>query len=128
NQTFNSRNANQYILYEDYDADTLDDTPPDVHYERGMGCIYCHGSRDVHNGTKRTDGTVDPTSGWIASRMGQMVMIECQSCHGDENGYALTAPCDDYQGNQKECAVDLADNPLRNVYKDAQGYWLISRL
>jgi hypothetical protein len=128
NNTFNGRNANQYILYEDYDNDTLDDTPPDIHYENGMGCIDCHGSRDVHNGTVRPDGTVDPISGKIASRMGQMVMIECQNCHGDDEGYALTASCEDYTGVTKECAVDLAGNPLRNVYKDAQGYWLISRL
>ncbi|MCB9684688.1 MAG: hypothetical protein H6735_06615 [Alphaproteobacteria bacterium] len=128
NNTFNGRNANQYILYEDYDNDTLDDTPPDVHYEAGMGCIDCHGSRDLHNGTKRTDGTIDPTSGQIMSRMGQMVMVECESCHGDDKGYAYTTSCTDYTGNTKECVVDKAGNPIRSTYKDAQGYWLISRL
>ncbi len=27
-----------------------DDTPPDVHYKAGMGCIDCHGSPDMHGG------------------------------------------------------------------------------
>ncbi|MCA9543265.1 MAG: hypothetical protein KC613_02715, partial [Myxococcales bacterium] len=48
NQTFNGRNANQHLLEEDYDGDNRDDTPPDVHYEAGLGCIDCHGSRDLH--------------------------------------------------------------------------------
>lgn len=30
-------------------VDDADDTPPDVHYEAGMGCIDCHGSADLHN-------------------------------------------------------------------------------
>src|SRR5207342_2486246 len=33
NNTFNGRNANQHLLFEDYDGDGRDDTPPDVHYE-----------------------------------------------------------------------------------------------
>ncbi|MCA8956524.1 MAG: hypothetical protein KDC87_10655, partial [Planctomycetes bacterium] len=44
NREFNGRNANQYILFEDYDGDNRDDTPADVHYEAGLGCIDCHGS------------------------------------------------------------------------------------
>ena len=50
NREFNGRNANQYILFEDYDGDGRDDTPPDIHYEAGMGCIDCHGSYDLHGG------------------------------------------------------------------------------
>ena len=48
NNTFNGRNHNQYLLFEDYDGDGRDDTPADVHYEAGMGCVDCHGSVDVH--------------------------------------------------------------------------------
>ena len=48
NREFNGRNRNQYLLFEDYDDDGRDDTPPDVHYEAGMGCIDCHGSYDLH--------------------------------------------------------------------------------
>ena len=46
NREFNGRNANQYLLEEDYDGDGRDDTPPDVHYDAGMGCIDCHGTVD----------------------------------------------------------------------------------
>lgn len=124
NTTFNGRDVNQYILEEDYDGDGRDDTPPDVHYAAGMGCIDCHGSRDVHNGTRGDD-----TSGNIISRMDQGVAIECQSCHGGVSSYATTAPCTTYQGETAECAVDRLGNLLRHVTRDPAGsYWLVSRL
>jgi len=125
NNTFNGRIAEQYLVYEDYDGDGLDDTPEDIHYERGMVCIDCHGSRDLHNGTEG-----DATSGRIQSREDQAVKVECESCHGDENGYAYTAACEDYEGNTVTCATDRLGNALRNVsYDPATGdYWLVSRL
>ena len=66
NNTFNGRNADQLIVYEDYDGDLRDDTPPDVHYEAGMGCIDCHGSQDVHSGTEG-----GPINGQIFSHQNQ---------------------------------------------------------
>ena len=39
NQTFNNRTADQYLLFEDYDGDGRDDTPPDLHYEAGLGVL-----------------------------------------------------------------------------------------
>lgn len=124
NQTFNGRVPEQHILFEDYDGDDRDDTPPDVHYEAGLGCIDCHGSRDVHNGTRGDD-----TSGRIVSRMDQVVVIECQNCHGDVNSYAETTSCTTYTGEAADCAVDRVGNPLRHVTRDSQGnYWLVSRL
>jgi len=125
NNTFNGREAAQYLLYEDYDADQRDDTPPDIHYEAGLGCIDCHGSRDVHNGT---DG--DDTSGMIPSREDQAVKVECETCHGDETSYAYTTTdCYDYEDNPATCAMDRNGNPVRNVTVDGNGdYWLVSRV
>ena len=124
NNTFNGRDFEQYIVGEDYDADQRDDTPPDIHYEKGMGCVDCHGSRDLHGGTAD-----DPTSGKIVSRQDQGTAITCQSCHGTETGYAETKPCVDYDGRDKSCATDRFDNPLRHVFKDANGdVFMISRL
>lgn len=124
NNTFNGRNANQYLLVEDYDNDGRDDTPADVHHEAGLGCIDCHGSRDVHGGTRGDD-----TGGRITSRMSQVVQIECQSCHGGVNGYAATAECNTYAGQRADCAVDRAGNPLRHVTRDGEGnFYLVSRL
>ncbi len=125
NNTFNGRVAEQYLLFEDYDGDGRDDTPEDIHYERGLACIDCHGSRDLHNGQEG-----DATSGRIQSREDQSVKVECESCHGDENAYAFTAPCEDYEGNTVTCATDRVGNPLRNVTYDAntEEFWLISRL
>jgi hypothetical protein len=65
NNTFNGRKHDQYILFEDYDGDGRDDTPPDVHYEAGLGCIDCHGSNDLH-GTGLVDGGTS-----LVSRMEQ---------------------------------------------------------
>ncbi|MBX2800703.1 MAG: cytochrome c3 family protein, partial [Myxococcales bacterium] len=124
NNTFNGRNANQYILYEDYDADGLDDTPPDIHYESGMGCIDCHGSKDVHSGTEG-----DPNNGTVMSKQSQVVGVSCISCHGGDADYAETVSCTDYDGNDTTCASDRFGNPLRNVTVDPQGnYWLKSRV
>jgi hypothetical protein len=120
NNTWNGRNFNQHLLEEDYDGDTLDDTPPDVHYEAGMGCIDCHGSFDAHGGT---DG--GPVMG-IKSHQSQAMGITCESCHGDipdENGasgYPATVACVDYDGQSAECPTDRFGNPLRNVTKVTQ--------
>lgn len=130
NATFNGREATQHLLTEDYDGDNRDDTPPDVHYEAGMGCIDCHGSRDVHGGAEN-----DPTRGKIRSRMSQGTIIRCESCHGGVEQIggnvkeANTAPCTTYAGQPAECAVDNNGNPVRHVTKDPQGaFWLVSRL
>jgi hypothetical protein len=124
NNTFNGRNANQYIEVEDYDGDGRDDTPADVHFDSGMGCIDCHGSRDLHNGA---DG--DPDSGRINSRTEQQVKIRCENCHGTIEAYPATKDCTDYNGGAATCAVDESNNALRNVTRDPTGeLWLTSRL
>ncbi|MFN3200767.1 MAG: hypothetical protein ACE366_20380 [Bradymonadia bacterium] len=124
NNTFNGRNFNQHLLTEDYDGDNRDDTPPDVHYAAGMGCIDCHGSRDLHGGTEG-----DPTGGKIRSRNDQYSMISCESCHGTLEGYAETVECFTYDNRQARCATDKAGNPLRNVTVGPNDtYTLISRL
>jgi hypothetical protein len=124
NATFNGRNFNQHILTEDYDNDGRDDTPPDVHYEAGMGCIDCHGSADLHGGTKG-----QPDSGKIRSAQDQQVSIRCESCHGGISAYAPVAQCEDYNGNPADCVQDASGNALRHVTRDANGnYFLTSRV
>lgn len=123
NRTFNGRNANQYLLFEDYDGDNRDDTPADIHYERGMGCIDCHGSVDLHGNVN------DPNGGDIVSRMEQHVAIRCENCHGTADAYAPVQNGTNYQGQTVSLAVDSKGNVLRNVERDANGdYWLTSRL
>lgn len=131
NTTFNGRRHQQHLLVEDYDGDGRDDTPPDVHYEAGLGCIDCHMSRDLHGGTNSegTRGTLDPTSGSTVGRFSDAVKIECSSCHGGIEGYASTVPCTTYDGIQADCAQDANGNPLRHVTMDAQGNMVLkSRL
>jgi len=124
NKTFNGRNANQYLLFEDYDGDQRDDTPADVHYEAGMGCIDCHGSYDLHGGDVAT-----ATSPTIRSRMEQAVAIRCESCHGDADSYAASFSTTDEDGNPIEVALDSAGNPLMHVRKEAGGhFYLYSKL
>lgn len=129
NNTFNGRDANQYILTEDYDGDSRDDTPPDIHYERGMGCIDCHGSRDAHAGTGSNLENPGDFDGRIFSRMDQVVKIRCESCHGSIDTYANTTQCTDYLGEIKDCLTDDAGNPLRHTWRDQSGStWMRSRL
>lgn len=124
NRTFNGRNANQYILEEDYDGDGRDDTPPDVHYEAGLGCIDCHGSHDLHGGTVSS-----PERNAIVSRQEQAVAVRCESCHGTVDSYAETRRGATYTGEEAELAIDAEGNPLPHVVREPGGhYWLTSRL
>lgn len=50
---------------------TLMHVSPDVHYRKGMACIDCHDSVDLHG-----DGN-------IYSHQEHQVGIRCESCHGD---------------------------------------------
>jgi hypothetical protein len=124
NRTFNGRNANQYILHEDYDGDGRDDTPADVHHEAGMGCVDCHGGLDVHGGP-----TDDPASSPVLSRMGQAVGVTCESCHGTIDAYAPTQPGRAQDGATRELAVDRKGRLLSNVWRETDGeLWLTSRV
>ena len=123
NRTFNGRDDRQYLVFEDYDGDGRDDTPADVHYEAGMGCIDCHGSWDIHGGDTRGVGGAK-----IRSRQEQGVAIRCESCHGTIDTYAATTTGFDYDLNARTLAVDSAGNALRHVYKQGNDYFLKSRL
>ncbi|MHC4956147.1 MAG: hypothetical protein ACYTGZ_20070, partial [Planctomycetota bacterium] len=124
NREFNGRNANQYILEEDYDGDGRDDTPADVHYDAGMGCIDCHGSYDLHGGdVKAANGKK------IVSRMEHSVAIRCESCHGTTDAYAPTQEGTAHDGSTADLAVDGKGNPMKHVVREADGhYYLYSRL
>ncbi len=122
NNTFNGRNHRQYLLFEDYDGDTRDDTPADVHYEAGMGCVDCHGGTDLH-------GEVKTGGGAIVSRMSHAVAISCETCHGSSTAYAATTVGENYQGFTVPLAVDEKGVALRHVERDTDGnYWLTSKL
>ncbi len=124
NHTFNGRNSHQYILHEDYDGDGRDDTPPDVHYAAGMGCIDCHGSNDLHGpGLASGEGTA------LLSRMEQQVAIQCESCHGTADAYAETVTGTAFDGTTAELAIDRKGQVLTHVIKQSTGrYWLTSKL
>ncbi|MCA8942025.1 MAG: hypothetical protein KDB80_05635 [Planctomycetes bacterium] len=124
NNTFNGRNRNQYILFEDYDGDDRDDTPPDIHYELGLGCIDCHGSVDLHGGN-----VADADRDQIHSRMEQGVKITCESCHGSGTAYAATTSGLAFDGQTRQLATDTAGNVLDHVVLEPDGnYYLYSRL
>lgn len=123
NRTFNGRNHNQYLLFEDYDGDGRDDTPSDVHYDAGMGCVDCHGSVDLHGDTTSANG------GNIVSRMGHAIAIRCEDCHGTATAYAGTTSGENYAGATVTLGVDSEGNALRHVERDSSGnFWLTSKL
>ena len=123
NNTFNGRRHRQYLLEEDYDGDGKDDTPADVHYEAGMGCIDCHGSHDLHGGDPN-----NPGANKIMSRMEQAVAISCEDCHGTISSYARTTMGQTYAGAPAEVGLDSKNNAMRHVVKEGSHYFLYSRL
>ncbi|WP_428267257.1 hypothetical protein [Haliangium sp.] len=125
NATFNGYSAQQFILAEDYDGDGRDDTPADVHHEAGMGCIDCHGGRDLHGGSTNAAAT-DPLNGKMVSRMDQAVGVQCESCHGTIDARAVIATCTDDAGTVgADCAVDRWGNPLTNVTRSDDGSFIL---
>lgn len=68
-EVLHGRPAGSYVIDDDT-RDTLDTTPPDVHHERGLGCVDCHFGADVHG-----DGHLPGTAGGAQG-------IECSDCHG----------------------------------------------
>jgi hypothetical protein len=49
---------------------------PDIHYERGLDCVECHSSKDLHG-----DGN-------IYGKKEHQNMIRCETCHGTPDKYA----------------------------------------
>jgi len=58
-----------YVCDED-NTNSYDETPPDIHHTKGMHCVDCHTSREVHG-----DGHIYSTA------KGQLD-IHCVDCHG----------------------------------------------
>ena len=124
NHTFNGRNGFQYVGFEDYDGDGRDDTPADVHYEAGLGCIDCHGSVDLHG------GDVSDSDGWtIKSRMEHGVAATCESCHGTIAAEAATVAGTAFDGSASDLVVDGKGFVLDHVRKEADGnFYLYGKL
>ena len=94
--------ANYYITDED-GTNKVDETPPDIHFEKGMHCIDCHTLHDVHG-----DGHL------YSDTLGQ-VEIRCEDCHGtvDAESKLLTS----------------AGRPLPNLHRDDAGeVWLTGKI
>lgn len=59
-----------YVEDED-DTNDVDETPPDIHFEKGMACIDCHTMRELHGNEH------------AAVRREFETEVRCQSCHGE---------------------------------------------
>jgi len=59
-----------FFIEDEDDRNDVDETPPDIHTEKGMGCIDCHNIREAH-GDKQ-----------MAERMDGEIDVRCESCHG----------------------------------------------
>lgn len=59
-----------YYIFDEDTTNSIDETPPDLHYTAGMVCADCHVGSDVHG-----DGRI------YSSSKGQ-VDLRCEDCHG----------------------------------------------
>lgn len=61
---------NPFFITDENRTNTFDETPPDIHGERGMTCIDCHTKREMHG------------DGHIYTDRFHKTEIQCESCHG----------------------------------------------
>ena len=61
-----------YPFYIDDEDDTndVDETPPDIHFAKGMACIDCHNMAELHS------------EGHMPARREFETRVRCQTCHG----------------------------------------------
>ena len=59
-----------FFVYDEDTTNDVDETPPDVHYTGGIGCVDCHMGVDVHG------------DGQLYSAHDYQVGVECEDCHG----------------------------------------------
>jgi mono/diheme cytochrome c family protein len=98
----------------------------DVHFERGIQCMDCHTSIDVHG-----DGNIYPTTLY-------QVEIQCQDCHGTPDQYPWELPVGygtpvelpgkrgTYQKDGKEYLFTARGNPRQNLVRQGQRVVLTS--
>ena len=70
-ESIHGREPGFYLLDEDI-SNLTDETPPDLHYSAGMGCVDCHVGQDVHG------------NGRLYSAHDYQVGVECEDCHGTQ--------------------------------------------
>ena len=59
-----------FFIEDEDGTNDVDETPPDIHTEKGLGCIDCHNIREAH-GDKQ-----------MAGRMDFEIDVRCSNCHG----------------------------------------------
>ncbi len=59
-----------YFIEDEDGTNDVDETPPDIHTEKGLGCIDCHGAFEAHGDRH------------MAARMDYELDVRCESCHG----------------------------------------------
>jgi hypothetical protein len=92
-----------FYLTDEDTTNSVDETPPDIHFERGLHCIDCHTEHDVHG------------DGHIYGDTQVVVEVRCETCHGtiDAESDFLTAR-----------GVEMS-----NLSRDANGdVWLESKI
>jgi nitrate reductase cytochrome c-type subunit len=74
----------------------------DVHYEKGLSCIDCHVSRELHG------------NGTLYSTMKEEVVIRCENCHGTP-----------YEAASLK---DSSGKPLTNLYRQGDEVILVAKI
>ncbi|MEK6606565.1 MAG: hypothetical protein AABZ30_02790, partial [Myxococcota bacterium] len=59
-----------FFVADEDGTNEVDETPPDIHFEKGMACIDCHTMRELHGGEH------------MPLRRDFEAQVRCESCHG----------------------------------------------
>ncbi len=87
--------ANPFFITDEDRSNTFDETPPDVHGERGMTCVDCHTKREMHG------------DGHLYTDRFHKVEIQCESCHG--NAFQTTT------------FTTRFGNPIKSLFQNPDG-------
>ncbi len=101
-KAIHGHDATYYVEDEDTTNDH-DETPPDIHAEKGLHCIDCHTRHDVHG------------DGHLYSDTLNHIEIRCEDCHGD---------------HKRETSLMTSQNrKLDHLWRDAEGkVWLRGKI
>ncbi|MBI2893431.1 MAG: hypothetical protein HYY06_07750 [Deltaproteobacteria bacterium] len=96
-----------YVADEDGTND-VDETPPDVHFEKGMACIDCHTTGELHG------------SEHMAVRREFETRVRCESCHGAPGEAPIDPEGSPFEQSLSRTGGNADNSPVISLGEDGE--------